>query len=196
MENIVVSDPIILIIGIAFLLAGWLLYWVSLHVAGGIIGVGIGLTLGSMIAAEFEMELWIQYLIMAVSALLAAVLLIFILKIFHHAFFFSVGALLGAGIGLAMARQLIGMGYFAATSPDIVHVLSAAFMGVLFGIIFFFAQTTLIILSTATVGSLLIMDAMAWSLGALAFPVMLVCGVAFQFLMSGKKRIEDEDDEE
>lgn len=190
-----IFDPIALLVGILFLLAGWLLYWVSLNVAAAILGGGAGLLISSALSEYLEMQAPWDLILAVFSAIACSVLLVALFRYLHHAFFFVFGFLLGAPMGFLVTNQLVNQWeLFPSWDPELVLAISIPLMGLLIGLLFVWAHRLLVALATAILGSMLIMEGVEWTWGLLpVFPLMIV-GLIIQLKLM--KRDEDFHDKE
>jgi hypothetical protein len=151
------------ILGAALCLAGWTLYWLGLHLAGGILGAGAGGALAWGIAALAKIAdkntVWAVAAIGAVVGLAAG---IFLIRKLHRLFFFCAGACIGLAVGwfgfewgVALARKYLesrGVPY----DPLIWRLVALAAGTLLGGIVMMYGSKWVVAGLTSVAGAVLL----------------------------------------
>ncbi len=192
------SDPqwIGLIVGSIFLIGGWLLYWLSIHLYGAVIIGGAGFMLADFIGSKMGLE-DTQLLIAQISGgAIGALLGVVISNLMHYVAFFVFGCIVGASVFYTIVSA--GRADYAAewARSDAFFAFGIPIAGVLMGALSVFFSRFVITITTATIGATLIMASLNWPLGGLGIPLLALAGGIVQYAIAKPFRKEDEEDEE
>jgi hypothetical protein len=188
-------DLIPLTAGILFLLAGWLLYWLSLNAAGCIIGGGIGLLGAEALLTVLDLrEPW-GLVIQAGATVLGAIIGALIARFLHRTAFFIIGAAAGCLAWYFSVNALRRDDLAAWAENDAIFAFGVPAGGVICGIIAVISDRYLIALASSVLGAVLVMIGVQWQWGVWPVIPLALAGFLIQIgLTSRKKKRQDEDE--
>ncbi|MDX1972265.1 MAG: hypothetical protein SFY68_07015 [Candidatus Sumerlaeia bacterium] len=168
---------VLVIVGVALCLFGWLLYRTVLHVLGGVLGAALGLASGWLLAAALGVDEPWPLLIQVVNAVLGALSMVWLFRFLDKMVFLVFGLVVGVCV---MAAVHNGFGpELARMGPNGFAYWGILLAGVLVvGGVFYFLRSWFVVISTTLVGTLLLVMGLAttgWGvLGLLGLPGGLV----------------------
>ncbi|MCC6546764.1 DUF4203 domain-containing protein [Candidatus Sumerlaeota bacterium] len=198
-ENV---DVVLVIAGAVFLLAGWLLYWVSLNIAGGMIGGGVSLVLCElMLQLTEDLTPLQQNLIRGGGFLLGLIVGVLLVRWLHRLAFFVAGSLLGGAAFFLIVSAFRELDAEWAQG-DALLAFGTAIAGAVAGAVCVASAKFIIALCTAAIGAVLIMQGIGWPWHGLPVVPIALAGFAFQLglakpwrrALGGKKYDPAEDD--
>lgn len=202
MEQVGIADVeglnlLALVVGAVFLLAGWTLYWLSLNVAGAVIGGGMALLVAELLlplAHLSDDEMLGVRIGAVVVGLLAG---IFIARTFHRIAFFAAGTLLGGIAWYVAIMRLRAAGMAPEWAEDPVALLAGTPIAAgVAGLLAVLADRLVIALATAVVGSVLLMIGVDWQWGSWPAVPLALLGFLVQVGATSKRRKKKDEEEE
>jgi len=176
-ENV---DVVLLVAGLVFLLGGWLLYWTSLNIAGGLIGGGIGLIIAEVGLLAFDqLEPLQQNALRGAGFVLGLIAGVMLVRWLHRLAFFVAGSLVGGAAYYLIVCAFRENGAEWAQN-DAVLAFGTAVAGSISGAVCVFAAKFIIALCTAAIGAVLIMQSIGWPWSGLAVIPLGIVGFACQ----------------
>lgn len=186
-----------LVVGGLLLVAGWLLYWMSLNVTGALLFGATGLLLGEGLSRLMGLEGAATVAMMAGGALLGAISGAILARLIHALLFFFTGAGVGAAVFFSVVTALRAAHpsdqWFAS---DEFFAFGLPISGVLTGILFVVLSSWVVILATSLLGATLISAGLDWPLDGLLIPPLALAGIVLQAFLSKSKREKVEEDED
>ena len=183
------GDLLPLILGVVFLLCGWLLYWTSIQISGALIFGGVGVVLAE-VAIDLNPDLSeLVILILRVGSLAIGVVLgILAARQVHRVAFFIIGWLVGAVGYFKLMREISKD--FSWADNDLLIGFGTPVAGLLLGFIVVRFDRWMIALGSSIVGALLIAGALEDVIPAWATPAIAAVGFGIQFVIVSKLRSE------
>jgi hypothetical protein len=180
------------IIGVVLCLFGWLLYWLGINLAGGILGAGIVGAIAYQIALHTVQEPNQSLYIGIGGAVLGAILGMFLVRKLHRLFFFLSGAFLGFLLGW-MGLDWLNTGaadWLAARDLNLqgvgYHVLAGMLVALIGGILMVRGSKWMIAALTSLFGATMAALAFPDPLWLLAVPPVALAAFFLQIGLLGK----------
>jgi hypothetical protein len=166
-----------LIIGCTLLLLGWILYWMTIQMAGVFILGGAGLLLADSIGGLFEFKGWELFALQLAGGCLGSAIGVLVARFLHRVVFFIQGTIIGAVVFHVLVTTLRGKTPFEFLGNEFFYAFGIPIVGVLSGFICVVLADYIIILTTSVIGALLVMEQFEWPMeGLIAFGMMLLGG--------------------
>lgn len=194
-----IHDPVLLALGAALLLFGWVLYRAALVLVGAVLlgtaGVLAGAAIASLTGAQGDQLLAWQ----AGGGVAGAVAGVLLLLFLHKAVFFAAGFAAALAAFLAVFDQGRAQGLEWAQN-DLLFSFGAPAAAVLGGLLAAALDRYVITFASAVVGALLVMEGLDWPYGGLPALALAPVGALWQLSVARpwkkRKRARDRDDEE
>lgn len=192
-------DPITFWSGLALLLGGWMLYWMTLTLSGAVLfGVG-SLLAASLITSMMEVEPSVRLGIQVGAALIGALTGAFIFRAVHKFAFFALGAAVGSVAMLGIVAHGREVGWEWAATPAAVAI-AVPVGAVVLGLISMAIDSVVIAIASSIIGGFLVMEGLGWPYGGLPILAIIPVGLAVQLGLTGgrraKKKAQQDDDED
>ncbi|CAN5259354.1 hypothetical protein BH09SUM1_BH09SUM1_25000 [soil metagenome] len=180
-------DLVPLAVGAVLLLAGWILYFCSLWVTGGLLGGSLGLLIAEAIGNNTDMTDSSALLLKAGLAAFGALLGIVIARSLAKTAVFILGVLVGGAVFFSAATA-----YYAGGSDqgDLVISFGTPAAALAMGILCVAFEKLLIALGTSLVGAFLVMEGVneRWGLWPILPLALLGTGVQLGIARGRKSR--------
>ncbi len=181
--------------GVLFLVAGWGLYWLSLHGVGAVILGGAGLLAANAATRGLELSAAPEMLIQLGVAALGCLIGFFLARILHAVVFFLMGASAGAASFYSVMEAIRQDPPYDWIGNDAFFAFGVPIAGLLLGIAAVLLSKYLIVAATGLLGAGLFMEGLEWELGPFAFVGLALLGVGIQLSLSrpwkGNKKTEE-----
>lgn len=171
----------LLIPGIVIALFGWVLYWTGIRIVGAFLGAGAGLVIALLAGTHFDVSSNL-FLIMCIVGLLAgAAAGLFLIQKLHNYFFFFMGALIGAPIGLRFLAMepVADQAWSTSTAAQLIAPALGALIG---GVALLRARRYVVALAAALIGSTMIAVSLPYERGAL---IAIPCFITSMVVQTG-----------
>jgi hypothetical protein len=195
-----IVDPITFWSGLALLLGGWILYWMTLTLTGAVLfGVG-SLLAASLITSILELEPTVRVGIQIGAALIGAIAGAFVFRMVHKIAFFSLGAAVGLVVMLGLVAHGRSIGWEWTDERNMVAI-AVPVGAVVMGLISMSMDSVVIAIASAVIGGILVMEGLGWPYDGLPILAIVPIGLAVQLGLTGGRRAkrkasdEDEDDD-
>jgi len=188
-------DWVPVIAGAVLLLGGFLLYFLSLWMAGGIIAGAIGFLIGQGTGRLLQWEpgpvLFLSLALAGLGLLIGAATAHFL----HKVAFFTLGFLAGAAAFFSVGPALLAA---LGMEGDQAFYLAVGvpLAGLAVGILATLLDKFLLALATSLVGAGLIMEGVDWRWGVLPYIPLVVLGLAFQFGLARSRKAQERTEDE
>ena len=173
-----------LIIGCTLLLLGWILYWMTIQMAGVFILGGAGLLLADSMGNLFEFKGWELFALQLAGGCLGSAVGLLVARFLHRVVFFIQGTIIGAVAFHVLVTALRGKTPWEFIDNDFFYAFGIPITGVLAGFICVALADYIIILATSVIGSLLIVGQFEWPMEGLIAVGMMVVGGGWQIAVS------------
>ncbi len=195
-----IIDPITFWSGLALLLGGWMLYWMTLTLTGAVLfGVG-SLLAASLITSMMELEPTVRLGIQVGAALIGAIAGAFVFRMVHKIAFFSLGAAVGLVVMLGLVAHGRSAGWEWADERNMVAI-AVPVGAVVMGLISMSMDSVVIAVASSIIGGILVMEGLGWPYQGLPILAIVPIGLAVQLGLTGGRRAkrkasnDDEDDD-
>jgi len=194
-----VTDPMTLWAGLALLLGGWILYWMTLTLTGAVLfGVGSMLA-ASLLTSILEIDEGVRMGIQVGAALVGALAGAFVFRLVHKIAFFTLGTAVGLVAMLGLVALGRGLDWDWAESRNVV-ALVVPVGTVITGLIAMAMDSVVIAAASSIIGSLLVMEGLGWPYDGLPVLGLIPLGLVVQLWLTDAKRSKrkssDADDED
>ncbi len=198
-----IEDPLLFWPGLALLLLGWVLYWVALSTAMGVLCSFVAFTVAALATWLVDVQDPAHRIaILGGAAVLGMVAGVMLFRLMHRFAFLLVGACCGVAAGVALLEHLRG-GSGGAWVHEAWAGLALGGGGALAGAALLSALDKYVVASISSVaGGVLVMMGTGWPFGGWPLVVLIPAGIAFQAGMGARSKRdargddEDEDDDE
>ncbi len=193
-----IVDPLLFWPGLALLLLGWVLYWVALSTAMGVLCGGMAFAVGALATwlAGIDEPLH-RAAILGGSALGGAFAGVMLFRLLHRFTFLVLGGVAGLAGGIAALEHLRATSE-AAWPHEPWAGLALGGGGLLAGALILSALDRYVVAAVSSVvGGVLVMMGTGWPWGGWPLLLMVPAGIAFQASIgAGARRRKEEGDEE
>lgn len=190
----VAIDWFLLGVGAALLLAGWLLYWIAIQLAGGVL-VGAGfLFLADGIAALGDVEPAVVPWLRGGAFVVGFLAGVWLFRFLETLLFFIIGAVAG-GAAVVKAFALGREEGLDWAMNDAAFAFGVPGGGALCGMLAIWLRKALIAVASAGLGTLFVMHAADWPYQGLPLLALFPIGAAVQLGLTKRRRAEADDEE-
>lgn len=173
-----ISWPLLLP-GLVISLFGWALYWTGIRVVGAMLGAGAGLVISLLLGTYFALTDSTLLLMSVVCVIVGVGLGIVLIKLLQSYFFFFLGALIGAPLGMRLLAMRGVTDQDWAHSP-LAKILVPVILSVILGFAVLRGRRYVVAISAALIGSALIAISLPYENSALIAVPCFITSVVVQ----------------
>jgi len=194
------TDPLTWIaagVGLAFLCLGWMLYWASLQVLGGVLMGGVGLAVAHAACAVLGLDGGVAIAARVAGLLCGAVAGVLLSRLLHTVAFFAMGCAAGGGLAYALLSAMRRDGTPSWAQEDAVFAFGIPIAALVAGLLSAGISGFLVIVGTSILGATLLTDAMEWQPRWIVAGGVALAGIIVQTAAhrtAGRRRSNDDDE--
>lgn len=180
------SELLFIVLGIALLLGGWLIFLLGTRILSIGVGVGLGFFIGEILSIVLKVDRNTGLYVAIGCAVMGGLGALLIIKAVSNFLFAVLGLLLGAMVGRIAAEVYADWHNipFALNSQSAVIILPAAIISALAAI---WMQRFIMILITSYMGSIFLAESIPYlSRQAWGFIALFLFGIAWQLFVVGR----------